>query len=315
MTRSAGAILSKLVNAAGFVVVAAVLIQLAEPVRAEVPSPLVSAEWLAGQLDRDDLVVIDVRETKAFEFAHVPGSIHTAYPGAWRTERDGIPWMLPGVADLEVYLSTIGVGNDKTVVLVPEGKDATELGRATWPYWVLKYLGHDAVAILDGGWKAWQSDPARSVEDGPSQPEPTEFVADPQPAILISTAEVARGLGGPAAIVDARPPSQYLGDTKSGLAVRAGRIPGALNIPTASLFDADAGRLKPRDALAAVVSPILANKDGETIVYCNTGHWGSLDWFVFRELLGYSDVRLYEESTAGWTRDARLPIETGPVAQ
>ena len=66
---------------------------------------------------------------------------------------------------------------------------------------------------------------------------------------------------------------------------------------------------------AAVVSPILANKDGETIVYCNTGHWGSLDWFVFRELLGYSDVRLYEESTAGWTRDARLPIETGPVAQ
>lgn len=315
MTRLIAVRLSKLVIAVSLALTAAGAISLATAARAEVPSPLVSAEWLAGQLDRDDLVVIDVRETEAFEAGHVPGSIHTVYPGAWRTERDGIPWVLPDVPDLEAFLSSIGVGNDKTVVLVPAGRDATELGRATWPYWVLKYLGHDAVAVLDGGWKAWQADAARPVDDGPSQPQPAGFTADLRPDILISTAEVANRLGGPALIVDARPPNQYLGETKSGLAVRAGRIPGALNVPTASLFDADAGRLKPRDGLAAIVSPILADKDREIVVYCNTGHWSSTDWFVFRELLGYSNVRLYEESTAGWTRDASLPVETGPEAQ
>jgi len=292
-----------------------VSVALAAPARAELPEPLVSASWLAGELERPDLVILDMRSAEAFDVAHVPGSIHSAYPDAWRTERNGVPWVLPAIADLEAYLSSLGVGNDTTVVLVPEGKDSTEFGVVSWPYWVLKYLGHDSVAILDGGWKAWQSDTSRPVEDGPSTPRPAKFTADLRPGILISTAEVAAKLGGPAALVDARPPSQYLGETKSGLAVRAGRIPGAINIPTASLFDADAGRLKSRQDLAAIASAALPDRDQEIITYCNTGHWGSIDWFVLHELLGYSDVKLYEESMAGWTRDPNLPVETGPVTQ
>lgn len=279
------------------------------------PSPLVSVDWLAGHLGRSDLVVIDMRGAASFNASHIPGAINSVYPGAWRTERDGVPWVLPQVAALESYLSNLGVGNDKTVVFVPEGKDATELGDATWPYWVLKYLGHNAVSILDGGWNAWKADPARAVENGPSRPKPAEFSAAVDPSILISTREVASKLGSRAALIDARPPSQYLGETKSGLAVRAGRIPGAVNIPSASLFDADAGRLKSRDALAAIAAPILPDPDQEIITYCNTGHWSSIDWFALHEVLGYSRVELYEESMAGWTRDASLPVETGPAAR
>jgi thiosulfate/3-mercaptopyruvate sulfurtransferase len=287
---------------------------VAGPVQAAVPSPLVSAEWLAGALDRPDLVVVDMRVAEAFAAAHIPGSVNSAYPGRWRTERDGVPWVLPAVPDLEDYLSGLGVGNDKTVVLVPEGKDATELGVATWPYWVLKYLGHDDVAILDGGWKAWQA-AARPVASGASAPEPAAFLADPRPEILISTEQVAGKLGTDAAIVDARPPGEHRGESKSGFVVRAGRIPGAVNIPTADLFDADAGRLKSREELAAIVSPVLADPDQEVIAYCNTGHWSSLDWLVLHELLGYANAVLYEESAAGWTRHPDLPVETGPVAQ
>jgi thiosulfate/3-mercaptopyruvate sulfurtransferase len=293
----------------------AVTVSLLAPARAEVPAPLVSADWLAGELGRPGLVVLDTRSAEAFESAHVPGAVHSAYPGAWRTERDAIPWVLPAIPDLETYLSGLGVGNDTTVVLVPEGKDSTEFGRVSWPYWVLKYLGHDDVAILDGGWKAWQADASRPVENGLSEPRPASFTANLRPEILVFTQEVAGKLGTETALVDARPPGEHLGESKSGFAVRAGRIPGAINIPTATLFDADAGRLKSKEELAAIVSPILPDRDREIITYCNTGHWGSIDWFVFREILGYSTVRLYEESTAGWTRDASLPVETGPVVQ
>jgi thiosulfate/3-mercaptopyruvate sulfurtransferase len=281
---------------------------------AEAPPPLVSADWLAGERDRPDLVVLDMRGAEAFATAHIPGAVHSAYPGAWRTERDGVPWVLPAIPDLEAYLSSLGVGDDTTVVLVPEGKDSTEFGVASWPYWVLKYLGHDAVAILDGGWKAWRADAARPVENRAAEPQPATFTANPQPDILVSTKEVASKLG-IAALVDARPRSQYSGESKSGFTVRAGRIPGAVNIPTATVFDADAGRLKSKEKLAAIVSPLLPDPDRETITYCNTGHWGSIDWFVLHELLGFSNVALYEESMAGWTRDASLPVETGPVVQ
>lgn len=280
---------------------------------AAVPSPLVSADWLAGELDRPDLVVLDMRSAEAFAAGHIPGAIHSAYPGAWRTERDGVPWVLPAVPDLEAYLSGLGVGDETTVVLVPEGKNSTEFGAASWPYWVLKYLGHDAVAILDGGWTAWRTDAARPVDTQATKPQPITFTATLRPDILVSTSQVASKLGTGVALVDARPPAEYRGESKSGFAVRAGRIPGAVNIPTATLFDA--GRLKATKELAAIVSPILPDLDRETVTYCNTGHWGSIDWFVLHELLGYSNVELYEESTAGWTRDASLPVETGPVAQ
>lgn len=300
----------KLAIAFGFFLALPVTVSAA----ADVPPPLVSAEWLAGELHRPDLVVLDMRGAEGFAAGHVPGAVHSAYPGAWRTERDGVPWVLPPIPDLEAYLSGLGIGGDATVVLVPEGKDSTEFGVASWPYWVLKYLGHDAVAILDGGWKAWRADAARRVEMQVAEPQPVAFTANLQPDILISTRELAGRLGA-VALVDARPPGEHRGESKSGFAARAGRIPGAVNIPTASLFDADAGRLKAKEELTAIVSPLLPDADRETITYCNTGHWGSVDWFVLHELLGFSNVALYEESTAGWTRDANLPVEIGPVAQ
>lgn len=275
-------------------------------------SPLVSAEWLAGNLDADDLVIIDYRPPSAFEQAHIPGAVQTDYPGRWRTTSNGVPWALPEISDLEAFLSSLGIGAETSVVVMPAGTDATELGGATWIYWVLKHLGHDAVAVLDGGWAAWSAE-GRPIASGPAHtPEPAAFVADTRPEVLATTEYVARHLDSATVLVDARPPSQYAGETQSGLVTRAGHIPGAIDLDNALLFDASAGRLKTIDTLEPLLPDALGDRSVAIIAYCNTGHWSSILWFVLHEVLGFEDVRLYEGSMAAWSRNPDLPVTVGP---
>jgi thiosulfate/3-mercaptopyruvate sulfurtransferase len=277
-----------------------------------VVTPLVSTAWLEANIGADNLVVLDIRSASDFTAAHIPGSEQTDYPGAWRTTRDDVPWVLPVIADLEAYLSGIGIGNEVSVVVVPAGTGSTEIGGATWIYWVLKYLGHDEVAILDGGWNAWQGEARPTAAGPPERPEPRSFTAAPRSEILADTDYVAARLATDTVIVDARAPSQYAGTTMSSLVTRAGHIPGAISLDNALFYDAAANRLKLRDQLEAQLPLQLADRTVAVISYCNTGHWGSIDWFVLHELLGFADVRLYEGSMAAWSRRADLPLVTGP---
>jgi len=198
-----------------------------------------------------------------------------------------------------------------TVVIVPAGGDSTELGGATFAYWVLKYLGHEDASILDGGWSAWRADPTDPIQDGPAMQTKASFAIHLHPEIRATTKEVAALLGTDTVFVDARSREQYLGKSKSGLVSRAGRLPGAINLPFASVYDDAAHRLKPASELASLIPPDLANRATKVITYCNTGHWSSIDWFVLHELLGYADTRLYDGSMAAWTSDPSRPVETG----
>lgn len=274
-------------------------------------TPLVSTDWLSEHLDAEDLVILDYRSARAFETSHIPGSVHTEYPGLWRATMDGVPWALPELGSLEALLSDLGVDAESSVIVIPEGSGSTELGGATWIYWVLTSLGHDAVAILDGGWNAWSGEGRVSEGGDGADINPTTFVARPTPAILASTGFVRERLSGETVIVDARPFSQYVGETQSELVTRAGHIPGAISLDNARFYDADTGRLRPLDALEAELPPELSDRSVAVISYCNTGHWSSINWFVLHELLSFEDVRLYEGSMAAWTRDPELPVVSG----
>ncbi|MHA1559238.1 MAG: sulfurtransferase [Alphaproteobacteria bacterium] len=275
-------------------------------------TPLVTTEWLEDNLDAADLLILDIRSLSEFELAQIPGSEHSAYPGNWNTERDGIPSRIPLTVDLEAYLSSIGIGPDISVVLVPAGSDSTEIGGATWIYWVLKYLGHDGVAILDGGWAAWDWD-SRPTTSGPSgDPVPREFVASVRPELLAETADVAAELDGDTVIIDARPPGHYTGVMLSGLVTRAGHIPGAISLDNAKFYDSLFNRLKFTEELQAELPAGLEDRAVRIISYCVAGHWGSINWFVLHELLGFQDVRLYEGSMAAWSRDETLAVVLGP---
>ena len=229
------------------------------------------------------------------------------FPGFWR----GPGGKVAPVATIEAGLGALGIANSTEVVLVPAGGDATEFGIVARAYWTLKYLGHDQVAILDGGWSAWVAEAPDSSESGPTKSVTAVFKAHVRPEFLASTGTVLDQLHSATVLVDARPLEQYLGRAKSPDATRFGHIPGALTLDSGLFYDTAAGRLKPKTALAALVPPQLADPGTSLIAYCNSGWWSATDWFVLHEMLGYRSAALYVESMAGWTADPSRPVETG----
>jgi thiosulfate/3-mercaptopyruvate sulfurtransferase len=128
-------------------------------------TPLVDADWLDANLNRSDLVVLDVRsgidnggDRSSFQQAHIPGSVYSSYTGdGWRESRNGVAGLLPPVASLERLIGSLGIGNEDTVVIVPAGTGVTDFGSAARVYWTFRVLGHDAVTILNGGFAGWQA--------------------------------------------------------------------------------------------------------------------------------------------------------------
>ncbi|HMA55139.1 MAG TPA: sulfurtransferase [Pseudolabrys sp.] len=276
--------------------------------------PLVTVQWLNEHLTDADLVVLDIRSAidgggaQAYASAHIPKSVHTDYDKAgWRVTRNNVPFMVPTVPELEKLIGDLGIDEDSHVVVVPAGVNVLDFGSATRTYWTLKYVGVKNVSILDGGVAAWR-EAGLPVETGTKSPSPKIFTAMVDKSILAEAADVEsiEGKGG-ATLIDARPVSFFLGKAKAPASQAYGHIPGALNIDSAEFYDSKTNRLKPRAELAAIADAAPA---GAVVNYCNTGHWASADWFVFHELLGRKDARLYAGSMVEWTSDANRPIES-----
>jgi thiosulfate/3-mercaptopyruvate sulfurtransferase len=258
--------------------------------------------------------VLDIRSAidgggaQAYAAGHIPKSVHSDYDKAgWRVTRNNVPFMVPTVPELEKLIGDLGIDEDTHVVVVPAGVSVLDLGSATRTYWTLKYAGVKNISILDGGIAAWRT-AGLPLETGTNTPSPKIFTATIDKSILAEAADVEsiEGKGG-ATLVDARPASFFLGKEKAPASKAYGRIPGALNIDSAEFYDSGSNRLKPKAALAVVANTAPA---GPVVNYCNTGHWASTDWFVFHELLGRKDAKLYAGSMVEWTSNDSRPIES-----
>jgi thiosulfate/3-mercaptopyruvate sulfurtransferase len=274
--------------------------------------PLVSAQWLESHLHDKNLVVLDIRSAidgaKAYAEAHIPGSVHSDYNKAgWRVTRGNVPFMLPAVAELEKLIGDNGIDENSHVVVVPAGVSFTDFGSAARAYWTLKVVGLKNVSILDGGVTAWRK-AGLPVESGVKKPSPAIFIATLDKNLLAQLEDVQKAESSRnATLIDARPASFFNGKQKAPAASAYGRIPGAVNLDSASFYDAAANRLKPQAELVSLAAHIPA---GPAVSYCNTGHWAATDWFVLHELLGRKDVSLYDGSMVEWTADARRPVES-----
>jgi len=281
-------------------------------------APLVDTAWLQASLKTPNLVVLDIRNKidggsrEVFEAGHIPGAVYSDYgTGGWRTAQNGVPGMLPPLPDLEKLIGGLGIGNGSHVVIVPGGVSALDYGSATRVYWTFKVLGHDAVSILDGGYKGWTADPARPVEKGAASPRAVAFKADFRPELLASKDDVKKALDGSAALVDNRPAEQFAGQAKTDVVARAGTIPGAVSIPQDEFFDSPSGHFAGLGRLAELWKTKKVSGETEQITFCNTGHWASLGWFASHELLGNTKTRLYDGSMSEWAGQADLPVEKG----
>ena len=299
--------LASLVTAVAFVV-AAPVVTFAQDV-----TPLVTAEWLKAHAGDENIAIIDIRdkidETDLGELPFIANAAVAPYASAgWRTEVEGVPGQIPPVEQIAALIGSLGVDADDHVVIVPWGTDSSEFGGATRVYWTFKYLGHDAVSILDGGWRQYDAQGGERVAEA-AVPVAAEFVANVRPELRATTADVEAALAAGTKLVDGRPEEQYLGQSKSPVVRIEGTIPGAVNIPHSSFYSAEYASFALPETVAALAESLEIAADEKNIVFCNTGHWASIAWFALHEVGGNENSAMYDGSMAEWAADPARPIQ------
>ncbi len=293
-----------------------------------VPGPLVDTAWLAAQHDNAGIAIIDVRDDpanfdrqlsdkeKADPKSPIVGHIPSARLLDWKLVRetreiDGVKLdkMVLTPESFEKLMRQLGVGNDQAVIVVTNGKDSNSVTMGTRVYWMLKYYGHDNMALLDGGLKKWLAESRPVAFDKPAI-APSQFVAGkPRTELFASLADVEKAVSGRAAqLIDGRTADYYVGQNMTSDVKGKGHLPGARMMAHKDLVDEKTGTFLPRGELLAMASEAGIAAEGETITYCNTGHLGSGPWFVMSELLGNSKAKLYDGSMHEWTKNSSRPV-------
>lgn len=276
---------------------------------------LIQAEELASLLDDPRLRVFDCRfdlarpsyGRGAYLDEHVPGAMYAdlnadlSAPASASSGRHP----LPPAAQFEARLRAWGVNAGSRVVAYDDGNGAY----AARLWWMLRWLGHDDVAVLDGGMRRWLQLDLPLSEEVPV-PVPGDFEARPRPDMTASAREVLAAAADPAArVLDARAPERYRGEVEPIDRV-AGHIPGARNHPFGLSLDAQGRFLPPaalRESLAAALGSVAPRA---AVVYCGSGVT-ACHVLLALEHAGLAGARLYPGSWSEWSSDASRPVATG----
>jgi thiosulfate/3-mercaptopyruvate sulfurtransferase len=282
----------------------------------ERPGLLVSADWLERELGADDLRVYDtsVRLVPAergyhiqsgresYASGHVPGAGFLDLPGALSDPGSSLPFTCPAPEALARAFGEAGVGDGSRVVLY----STTGTMWATRVWWMLRALGFDRAAVLDGGLDAWKGS-GRPLCTEPCAPAPAALTPRPEARRWASKDEVTKALRDPqVCTINALPRAVHRGDAPVHYG-RRGHIAGSANLPYDELLRE--GRLLLGD-LRERLSSVGALDRQRVITYCGGGIAATLDAFAL-ELCGHPDVAVYDGSLSEWARDPGAPMETG----
>lgn len=269
---------------------------------------LIDTVTLDQNLDRPDLVVIDVRGKAAYTFGgHIPGAVHATWHEFSDPNAAAKGLLDPDLSRIEQKLQKLGINDDSDVVIYSNPFD--NWGDEGRMFWMLQYLGHQKLRILDGGWVKWTAE-QRRYGHGWVNPKPGNFRVSPRPELIIMKDELKRMVRNPhpeTAIADARSLEEYAGKELPGIP-RPGHIPSAVSIPWNSFLKADA-TTKDLDAIRASLEEKGLHENQEVVCYCTGGVRSAWLYFVLR-LVGYGKVRNYPGSWWEWSRDFAAPVET-----
>lgn len=250
----------------------------------------------------DPYIVVSGRRT--FEEAHIPGADFLDLQGEFSDPTTRLRFMMAPTAQLEAAFARHGLARGTRVVLYSIGT----MMWATRFWWMLKSLGFDDAAVLNGGFDAWKAE-GRPSESGRARGYPPgDFTAARRPGFFVDKQHVLAAtheIG--TTIVNALGPQFHKGLERSRYG-RPGRIPGSVNVPAATLVDANKKFVALTDAEASFRAH-GADKDKRVICYCGGGISATIDLFLLHQL-GYENLTLYDGSMGEWAKDPSLPIET-----
>jgi thiosulfate/3-mercaptopyruvate sulfurtransferase len=284
---------------------------------------LITTAELAGILGQDDLRLFDcttylepapasgsapylvVPGKHTFEAGHVPGADFLDLQGEFSDPKTELRFMMPKPAKLKAAFGRHGIRADSRVVLYSIGTPMW----ATRFWWMLRSLGFERAAVLDGGLDKWKAE-GRAVETGPAKgyPEAT-FTARSKRGFFVGKQDVLAAKDDRnTVIVNALGPQFHKGLEPSRYG-RPGRIPGSRNVSAATLLDPATRTFVPLTDAEAKFAIQGLRKDKRVVAYCGGGISATVDLFLLHRL-GYEKLTLYDGSMGEWAKDESLPIET-----
>lgn len=275
---------------------------------------IVTADWLLARPDAD-ILIFDAsyflptmgRDGRSeYDKAHIPGAVFFDIDGI-KDEASDLPHMIPSAEVFQETMRALGLRQDQQIVVYD---DSPFLSSAR-AWWMLRYFGHLPVAVLDGGLRAWREAGGELTSAVPALTYGSFTASAPVQADVITFAELEGAVraGRAEQIIDARAADRFAGEAaepRPGL--RAGHIPGSLNLPIGDILDNKTGRLKSADELAALFAVAGLTMDKPAVTTCGSGVTAA-GLTLALAILGKTDIRLYDGSWSEWgASDA--PIES-----
>ncbi len=273
----------------------------------KLPAKLVSTEWLAANLTKENLRIIDVRnDIRDYWQGHIPGAVYFS-SDAMRLADHGVPAMLIPPEALAIMLGKMGIHRETMVVVYTEQGDY----KAAYLLWALDYIGHVRSAIVEGGFEKWKKEENTITQDYPKIiPVRYELPSILNHKVRATLDEVKNVVTDSSAVLlDVRPAQLYTGE--AGMWKRKGHIKGAVNHFWGDDLKED-GTWKNAEELRTVYRQLGATPDKSIIVSCGQGLMSAHAYFTLRYILGYPNVKNYDGSFNEWSNIDELPVETGP---
>jgi thiosulfate/3-mercaptopyruvate sulfurtransferase len=279
------------------------------------PEVLVSTQWVDEHRHDPQLRIVESDEdVLLYHQGHVPGAVKID----WQTDlqhavvRDYI-----GKENFESLCAAKGISNDTTVVFYGDKNNWW----ACYAFWVFKLYGHEKCLVMNGGRKRWELDNRELSREPEPQYARGHYVAqDQDKSIRAFRDEMIKYQRSGKPLVDVRSAGEYTGELfhmegypQEG-ALRAGHIPGAVNVPWSRAADED-GTFKPVKELEKIyVKEQGLKRRSPVVAYCRIGERSSHTWFVLKYLLGFGNVKNYDGSWTEWGNLVGAPIEKGQPA-
>jgi thiosulfate/3-mercaptopyruvate sulfurtransferase len=270
---------------------------------------LVTANWLKDNLDDPKVRVFEVSvDPGVYEKGHIPGAINLN----WHTDLvDTVNRDIASRDKLQAQLRTVGVENDTTVVIYGDNNNWF----AAWGAWVLDVYGFgDRVKLLDGGRKLWAARGLPLTDELPAFKASSIQLPERSDDLRARLSHVLDFVEGrvDGKLVDIRSNDEYLGkifapEGVKELAIRAGHIPAAENVPWATIVNED-GTYRPLDEIRKIYADKGIDGTKPIITYCRIGERSSHSWFALKRLLGY-DARNYDGSWTEYGNAVGVPVE------
>lgn len=278
-------------------------------------SPIIDPKTLLSQIESRAPRIFDCRFSLAetelgrrlYHEGHLPGALYAhldADLSSPITPTSG-RHPLPDPQHMAEWLGRCGVSNETEVIVYDDCNGA--LAGRLW--WILRWLGHERVALLEGGIQAWQA-AGGALTTEIAQPAPQRFEAHVRDDLWITTDALAAALAdGAVSVIDARPPERYRGDIELTDTV-GGHIPGAINLPLTDNLDAD-GRFLPAEQLRARFTAAIGEQSPSAVAHsCGSGVTACHNLLAM-ELAGLCGSRLHVGSWSEWIRSPERAVATG----